>query len=263
MKRPANLTYGLEDRPPLLLTLLLGLQHTLAMSSGLVFVAVVLPSDAWPTSLAQDVVRLSMIGVGVGTILQASNRFGVGSGYLCPQLLGPAFLPASLLAVKTGGPALLSGMIIVAGLFQAVFSRFLQRMRALFPTEVVGVVVAMVGIILIPLGVSAFFGDTAGVSAISEDVVVTAAVIFRLMVGLAVWGRGTLRLFSLPIGVGIGFVTAYGLNLLSEQDLADFASAPLFALPRPVTFDGLSFDIELLIPFWLPGWRPALRVLGT
>ena len=53
MQRPANLTYGLEDRPPLPLTLLLGLQHTLAMSSGLVFVAVVLPSDAWPASLAK------------------------------------------------------------------------------------------------------------------------------------------------------------------------------------------------------------------
>ena len=56
-----------------------------------------------------------MIGIGVGTILQATNRFGVGSGYLCPQLLGPAFLPASLLAVKTGGLALLYGMTIVAG----------------------------------------------------------------------------------------------------------------------------------------------------
>ena len=162
MKRPANLTYGLEDRPPLPLTLLLGLQHTLAMSSTLVLVAVVLPSAAWPTSVAQNVVRLSMIGVGVGTILQATNRFGVGSGYLCPQLLGPAFLPASLVAVKAGGLALLYGMTIVTGLFQAILSRFLQRMRAAFPTEVVGVVVAMVGIVLIPLGVSAFFGDTVG-----------------------------------------------------------------------------------------------------
>ena len=180
MKRPANLTYGLEDRPPLLLTLLLGLQHTLAMSSTLVLVAVVLPSAAWPTSVAQNVVRLSMIGVGVGTILQATNRFGVGSGYLCPQLLGPAFLPASLVAVKTGGLALLYGMTIVTGLFQAILSRFLQRMRAAFPTEVVGVVVAMVGVVLIPLGVSAFFGHTVGVSTIREDVVFTRISILAL-----------------------------------------------------------------------------------
>ena len=244
------------------LTLLLGLQHTLAMSSGLVFVAVVLPSDAWPASLAQNVVRLSMIGIGVGTILQATNRFGVGSGYLCPQLLGPAFLPASLLAVKTGGLALLYGMTIVAGLFQAILSRFLQRMRALFPTEVVGVVVAMVGVVVIPLGVSAFFGHTVGASAVRGDVVLTATATFCVMVGLSVWGRGMLHLFSLLIGVGVGFATAYGLNLLPEQDLADFASAPLLALPHPLTFDGLSFDIELLIPFLAAGLASSLKGIG-
>ncbi len=261
-KRPANLTYGLEDRPPLPLTILLGLQHTLAMSSTLVLVAVVLPSAVWPTSLAQNVVRLSMIGVGVGTILQAMNRFGVGSGYLCPQLVGPAFLPASLLAVRTGGLPLLYGMTIVTGLFQVILSRFLQRMRAAFPTEVVGVVVAMVGVVLIPLGVSAFFGASEGVSAIRADVVLTASVTFCLMVGLSVWGRGMLHLFSLLIGVGVGFATAYGLHLLPEQDLADFASAPFFALPHPLGFDGLSFDFELVIPFLAAGLASSLKGIG-
>jgi len=159
MKKPTNLIYGVADKPPLHLTLLLGLQHALPMSSTLVLVAVVRPASDWPTSLVQNVLRLSMIGVGIGTILQALNRFGIGSGYLCPQLVGPAFLPASVLAVKTGCLALLSGMTIVTGLFQAVFSRFLYRMRVLFPTEVVGVVVTMVGVVLIPLGLAAFFGD--------------------------------------------------------------------------------------------------------
>ena len=153
-------------------------------------------------------------------------------------------------------------MTIVTGLFQAILSRFLQRMRALFPTEVVGVIVAMVGVVLIPLGVSAFFGDTAGVSVIREDAVLTAAATFSLMVGLTVWGRGMLQLFSLLIGVGVGLATAYGLNLLSEQDLADFTSAPLFALPHPLTFNGLSFDIELLIPFLAAGLASSLKAIG-
>ena len=110
---------------------------------------------------------------------------------------------------------------------------------------------------------SAFFGHTVGASAVRGDVVLTATATFCVMVGLSVWGRGMLHLFSLLIGVGVGFATAYGLNLLPEQDLADFASAPLLALPHPLTFDGLSFDIELLIPFLAAGWRPALRALGT
>ncbi len=262
MNKPPSLTYGLEDRPSLPLTLLLRLQHTLAMSSTLVLVAVILPSTAWPTSLAQDVVRLSMIGAGVGTILQAMNRFGVGTGYLCPQLVGPAFVPASLLAVKTGGLALLYGMTIVTGLFQAILSRFLQRMRFLFPTEVVGVIVAMVGVVLIPLGVSAFFGDTVGLTVIRQDAVLTAAGTFSLMVGLTVWGRGMLRLFSLLIGVGVGLATAYGLDLLSEEDLVDFNAAPLFELPHPLTFNGLSFDLELLIPFLAAGLASSLKGIG-
>ena len=50
------------------------------------------------------------------------------------------------------------GMITIAGMFESVFSRLIHKLPFMFPAEVTGVVVTMVGISLIPLGVSNFMG---------------------------------------------------------------------------------------------------------
>jgi NCS2 family nucleobase:cation symporter-2 len=94
----------------------------------------------------------SMLAGGLGTILQALVHGPVGSGYLCPNLTGPAFVPASLMAARSGGLALVCGMTVVAGVFQVLLSRTIRHLRALLPPEVTGVIVLMVGLSLVRLG---------------------------------------------------------------------------------------------------------------
>jgi NCS2 family nucleobase:cation symporter-2 len=49
-------------------------------------------------------------------------------------------------------------MTAIAGSFEVLLSRIMHRLRALFPTEVVGLVVLMVGIAIIPLAIRNFMG---------------------------------------------------------------------------------------------------------
>ncbi len=78
-------------------------------------------------------VSLSMIAGGIGTILQGFNNGPVGSGYLCPHLCGSSYFSASIIAAKSGGLQLVFGMTAMAGLFEALISRVINRLRAIFP----------------------------------------------------------------------------------------------------------------------------------
>ena len=41
VKKPANLLYGVDDRPPLTTSVFLGIQHVFVMTAGWIFVVVI------------------------------------------------------------------------------------------------------------------------------------------------------------------------------------------------------------------------------
>ncbi len=152
---------------------------------------------------------MAMFATGIATILQGLNKGFIGSGYLCPLVNGPAFLSASLLAGKTGGLSLIFGMTVIGGIFEGAFSRVVPRLRAVFPAEVTGTIVMMVGIEIIPVAVSRFMGiDAANSSPVPAAVVVGFITLFS-MVGFNIWGKGKLRLYSVLIGMAVGYIAAF------------------------------------------------------
>ena len=159
-KKPTNLIYSVEDKPPLAATILLGLQHVSVISVGWIFVTVIVTGIGGTSEQAKSVIQTSMIVSGIATILQARTKGPVGSGYLCPLSCGPAYIAASISAGKVGGLPLVFGLLTASGLFEALLSCVMQRLRALFPPEVTGLVVSMVGIELIALAAPRFLGFT-------------------------------------------------------------------------------------------------------
>ena len=92
-KRPPNLIYGVDESPPLGTTFLLGLQHILALSSAFVYPVILLQETGILPEQTERMIHASMIVMGVATILQTLRYGAIGSGYLCPKRLGPAYLP--------------------------------------------------------------------------------------------------------------------------------------------------------------------------
>ena len=151
---------------------------------------------------AADVIRMSMIASGVATILQARTRGPVGSGFLCPFSAGPAYISASVAAGTAGGLPLVFGMTAIAGLFEGLLSRLSRRLRVLFPPEVTGLVVAMVGIELVGLGAPRFIGLDPATRHPDPRAFTVALITLAAMIVPTVWGRG--KLAALPGAVGSG-----------------------------------------------------------
>ena len=259
--KPNNIQYGVGDRVSLPLALGMGVQHCLVMSSTLVLAAILVDVAGGTSEMALQLVRLSMIAAGIGTILQSLKGGPVGSGYLCPNLVGPAFMPASVLAAKTGGLSTVFGMIVVTGLFQAVLSRFVHKLRVVLPPEVTGVIVAMVGVSLVPVGVTNLAGLGEGDTTTRIDELGLGLFTLFVMVAVTIWGKGSLHLFSVLIGVVTGYVLSFTLDIGADYGLLT-SDLKIFEVPKPHLPTDLQLDLTLLVPFLIAGLASLIKGVG-
>jgi len=200
MKRPKNYAYWLDEAPPLGITLLSGLQHIGLVCSFLPIPLAVAREAGLVDARVVDVISVSMLVLGVTTILQVLRRGPVGSGLLAPSCSSGAYLGPSLLAVKAGGLPLVLGMTMFGGAVEAGLSRVLRYLRPYLPPEIAGLVVLLVGVTVGGLGVRYEFGLAPATPAGARELAVSA-VTLGLMVGLNIWGRGAPRLFCALLGI--------------------------------------------------------------
>jgi xanthine permease XanP len=144
--RPPDLIYGLDERPPLAHLILLGAQHVAVICPYLVFVTLIARAAGASTTVASHAVGLGMIAIALATLLQAHRLGPVGSGYLAPPVVSAIYFAPALEAAHRGGLALVCGMIVFAGVFEAIFAWALPRMRRVFPPVVSGFIVIAVGV---------------------------------------------------------------------------------------------------------------------
>ncbi len=262
-QKPDNIAIGTDEPVRPHIALVMGLQHSFAMSSTLVMAAVIVGAAGAGLATTHDLIRITMIVLGISTILQSLRRGPVGSGYLCPSVAGPGFLPASTLAASTGGLSLLFGMIIIAGAFQVLLSRFVNRLRVVMPPEVTGVIIAMVGISLIPVGVSYMAGyDAHDHEADPVEAAIGIATV-AIMYLLTIWGGRHFRTYSVLIGIVVGYLAAVALQIMPQASLALWEQASLVGLPQLHAPWQLSFDMALLVPFLIAGLATTVKAIGV
>ena len=259
--KPSNLIYGVDDRPPAWATLLLGLQHIGIFAISLVFPVIIAKQAGLEVEQASRLVSLSMIAAGIGVVVQAQRRGPVGSGFLCPQVCGPSFLTASVLAAKTGGLSLMFGMTFVAGALEALFSRLVRRLRFLFPAEVTGLIVAMVGITVTKIAVGMFLGHDAETPQMRANEVMVALATLATMVGLNVWTSGSLRLFCIIIGMTVGYLLSLMTGILDAGHLRKITESAWLYLPLS-GHPGWSFSAEMILPFGIAMLCSSLKSVG-
>src|SRR4051812_24914126 len=259
-KKPANLIYGVDDKPPPGVSALLGLQHVFVMTAGWIMVVVIVTTIGGTQEEVADVLRMSMIASGIATILQSLANSRVGSGYFCPISSGPAYISASMLAGRFGGLPSVFGMTMISGLFEGLLSRILPRIRPLFPPEVTGLVVTMVGMELIGLGCPRFLGFRDGSGAQGAAAAV-ATLTLAAMVAPTVWGKGKLKLYPLLFGLTAGCLFAHVLGVFPTDRLQEMFVAPMVSVPRKA-HPGFAFTLDLLPAFLIASLASTLKSVG-
>jgi len=112
-KKPSNLIYGVDEKPPLRLTIFMGFQHICIYAISLSFPVTIVREMGGTTEQAAFMISMSMIAGGVGAIIMALPKGPIGAGYLCPPVCSPTNFAAAMVASKIGGLSLLYGMTLI------------------------------------------------------------------------------------------------------------------------------------------------------
>jgi NCS2 family nucleobase:cation symporter-2 len=256
-RKPVNMHYLAGDVPPTAVTLLNALQYVAVTSSFLVFPLIIARAAHVPTAVADSILSWSMLVLALGTTLQALPRGPVGSGYLAPSVMTAVYVGPSLEAVRIGGLALMSGMTLFGGALEAAVSKSLNRLRAVLPPELAGVVIFLVGMSNGVVGLR-YLLQPDGVAEPGAMHWIVAAVTLAVMVAANVWSRGTLGLSCALVGMVAGYAVAVVTGLMPVRELAEITTLAPLALPS-IDHIGWSFDVALVLPFTIAALANTLK----
>ena len=260
MRKPANLIYGVHDTLPLHVAALNGAQHVGVIAINLVYPLLVFRVVDAPVQLVTNLLAIGMLVLGVGTFLQASRLGPVGSGYMCPSTFTATYLGPSLLAAKVGGLPLMFGMTIFAGVLEAALAPLLNRLRSIFPSEISGLVIFMIGLTGGIAGLRSLFGAQA--LPVTEVEWTVGGLTLATMAALNVWGKGMARMLCALIGLVTGYIAAGFGGLIDGSKIFVVDEAPWIGLPAfgQVSW---SFDVSFAALFAIASIAAAMKAVGT
>lgn len=256
MSRPF---YGLDARLPPLATLLLGLQHVLAM-----FVGIITPPLLVGTALALPVaetaflVSMSLFTSGLNTLMQVSRVGPIGSGLLSVQGTSFVFVGLAIQTGQAGGLPLVFGMSLALSIVPMLVSRFIGPARRLFPPVVTGSVVMLIGVSLIQVGFTEFAGGFGAKDFGSAANLGLGAFVMVAIIAVHAFAPPALSSLSIAIGLVAGYALA---ALMGRIDFAPVTAAPWLTVPRPLHF-GMSFDAHFVIPWSIAYLITAIECIG-
>ena len=272
MEKSKELIYGLNDRPPIRETIFAALQHLLA-----IFVAIITPPLIISSALKFDLdttgflVSMSLFVSGLATFIQC-RRFGpIGAGLLCIQGTSFSFISpiigAGMLGMINGkmniemGLSYIFGACLVASVVEMVVSRLLPYTRKIITPLVSGIVVSLIGMCLIKAGINSCGGGQSAVDAGTFGSMQNLGLALLVLVSIIFFNRSNnrfLRMGSIVLGLLIGCVVAYALNMIDFSSLKGSGS---LNIPVPFKY-GLNFDLGAIIGIGLIYLVTAVEAFG-
>nr|WP_311462991.1 nucleobase:cation symporter-2 family protein [uncultured Prevotella sp.] len=272
MEKSKELIYGLNDRPPIRETIFAALQHLLA-----IFVAIITPPLIISSALKFDLdttgflVSMSLFVSGLATFIQC-RRFGpIGAGLLCIQGTSFSFISpiigAGMLGMINGkmnvemGLSYIFGACLVASVVEMVVSRLLPYTRKIITPLVSGIVVSLIGMCLIKAGINSCGGGQSAVDAGTFGSMQNLGLALLVLVSIIFFNRSNnrfLRMGSIVLGLLIGCVAAYALNMIDFSSLKGSGS---LNIPVPFKY-GLNFNLGTIIGIGLIYLVTAVEAFG-
>jgi len=258
--------------PPMHVAIPLGIQHVLAMFIANITPAIIIAGAAgfgfgsnspdFPNMLYM--IQMCMLLAGVTTLLQTIGAGPIGARLPIVQGTSFAFIPIMIPLVAGGGVeamAIVTGGVLVGGLFQAALAPFIGRMRFALPPLVTGLIILMIGLSLLKVGIQYAaggvpaigkpeFGSLANWSVAGTVIVVTLALKF--------YARGMLSSAAVLIGLIAGYALAYMMGMVS---FGNVGKASVFAMPKLFPF-GIEFAAGAIIGICLMSFISAIETVG-
>jgi len=267
----SDLLYGLNERPPLKLSILVAVQHVLAVFVGIVTPPLII-SRALKLSDADGVflVSMALLVSGLGTIVQTRRIGPVGSGLLSIQgtsfvFLGPIISLAASVTASGGTQreslGIVFGVCMAASVVPILLGPCIRWASKIVTPLVTGIVVTLIGLTLVEVGITSLGGGFAA----KQDGTFGAAgnlglasVVIVLIVAMNGSPRNWMRTLSVVAGLAGGYLLAW---VAGKVAFSIDGSLPWIALPVPFRY-GLGIRWAALVPFAFLYLITAIESIG-
>lgn len=180
----------------------------------------------------------------------------VGAGL--PVIMGVGFTIPTLMSKTFSLPDIL-GAQLIAGVVAVIFGLCIKPIRKLFPPLVTGTVIVAVGINLYPVAIKYMAGGAGTPDFGSPLNWGVALFTFCLVILFQNFCRGILKLGAVLFGLIGGYLLALVLGMV---DFGGVSSAGWFAVAKPVSSFGLSFNLSAIVAMSILYIANSLQTIG-
>ncbi len=239
-----DVRYEPHERPPLPITVGLGIQYAMICIASVVLTPMVMITVAGgDDAYLSWAVFAALVISGLTTAIQARKVGRVGAGYILVMGSTSAFLAVSVTALERGGPGMLATLIIASSLIQFVLAARMALLRRVFTPTVAGTVLMLIPVTLAPLILRKLADVPADAAPAAAPV--TAGVTLLVTILIPLRFSGAPRLWAPAIGIVAGCLVA-GLGF-GIYDAARVAEAAWVGLPQ-LAYPGV--DLGFRPEFW-------------
>lgn len=252
--------------PPMGVKLPLGIQHVLAMFASNVTPSIIIAGVAGFAFGSADMVyliQMAMLFSGIATLFQTVGFGPVGARLPVMQGTSFAFVPMMIGIVKSSGIATLFGAIIIAGIFHTLLGSIIGRIRHWFPPLVTGMIIAAIGLALLPVGIKYAAGGAADFQMNAPEWGSfskwgLALVVIITALACKFYSRGLIASAAVLIGLIAGYVVGI---FTGAVNFAAVGKAAWFAVPSPFAY-GIEFSVAAIIGMCLISIVSAIETVG-
>ena len=254
--------FWFHEKPPIVTTLLVSLQHLLAVTGGIITAPLII-AMGMGLSLQDTsyMVSSSLVISGLATLIQINRIGSIGSGLLSIQgtsftFIGPLIFAYSTLVQSNSAEqtlAIIFGCCAACSLVVMALSQFIVKLKRVITTNVSGTTVILIGVSLVWTSVQNLMREYQQVAADGGQawlVLALALVVLAVTFALSLSKHPILKITSITTGLVLGLVAAWFLGMV---DLSSLDSLDHFFYPTFLHFS-LGFDFSiffLLMPIFI------------
>ena len=251
-----GIRYQPDEQPPVTLTVGLGLQLAGLNIAAVMLIPTVIVRAAGETEAYLSwAVLMSVAICGMTTMLQALRYGRIGAGHIVVMCTSAAFIPVCIMALSTGGPAMLATLVVIAAFVPLALSWKLSLFQRILTPTVSGTVIMLIPIATLPV-VSQLLGGAEDGAAQGPALSFFATALIICAIALKAPARW--RVWAAVIGIVAGSIFAAMFGLYDAERVAGAAWVDIPDVGWP------GFDLDFGPAFWtlLPSFLLVALIAG-
>jgi len=242
MSKKSPLLYEVNEKAPLIVVAVMGIQHVLLIYSEISLLPVIIGNRAGaPLEHILFASAAAGIASGIATLLQVLRLGFFGAGYALFMGTSAAYMAGCVEAVKAGGFPLLAALSILVAPIEMIMAYFLRFLRHIITPAVGGTIILLVVVSLVPVSMQEWMGHQNQPLYGSRENFLIGLSAMLILLALSLFGNKPLRLWCPLIGMAGGLLVSWLLGIMDFEKI--FSHPWIGAFPG--SWPGIATDFNM------------------